>query len=64
MRGACVIVNIITKDSAEAQGAADDTESGNRDITKMKLDSAYEWYKADYKKAFGEDAPAVSVVRV
>ena len=29
-----------------------------------ELDSAYERYRADYKKAFGEDAPAVSVVRV
>ena len=28
------------------------------------LDSAYEHYRTDYKKAFGEDAPAVSVVRV
>lgn len=28
------------------------------------LDSAYEWYKADYKKVFGEEAPTVSVVRV
>ena len=28
------------------------------------LDSAYELYKADYKKVFGEDAPTVSVVRV
>lgn len=37
---------------------------GGRQFYFDDLDSAYERYKADYKSAFGEDAPTVSVVRV
>lgn len=37
---------------------------GGRQFYADALDSAYERYHADYKKAFGEDAPTVSVVRV
>lgn len=37
---------------------------GGRQFYDDDLDSAYERYKADYKKVFGEDAPTVSVVRV
>ena len=37
---------------------------GGRQFYDDNLNSAYERYKADYKKVFKEDAPTVSVVRV